>query len=343
MYVIAGDIGGTKTWLAIVARQDGAFVFLREQRFDSQKYPDFNLVVDEFLAAGKTPPLHSACFAVAGPVESHAGMASAQVTNLPWHLDSAALAARLHVAQVRLVNDFQAVARGIALLADEDFTVLHNGLAAERSVAGGTVAVIGAGTGLGHAVVVKRAGDDLVLPSEAGHIGFAPENEEQRALLEYWAERLQQDAHSGWPAPARVTPEHFLSGAGLARIFEFQQFRLKLPVHPDLFADMHAGDPAVAISRYGLSGTDKTAEKTLDLFAELYGSQAANLALICLASRVYIAGGIAPKILPKLKAGGFMRAFLHKAPMAHLLERALVCVVMNEKAALLGAARVAMA
>jgi len=328
MRVVAGDIGGTKTLLAVVEVVGHQFTILQEQRFDSAEFNDFSSILTAFLKQYhlKSQDFHALCLALAGPVHAIPGGWFSQITNLPWTLNSTHIAAQTGFSQVIFINDFAGVGYGILTLSEQDRVCLQSGTFQPNA----PLAVIGAGTGLGHAILVPLDhGDYRIVSSEAGHIGFAPENEEQLSLWRYLAQRYP-----------RVTPEHLVSGAGLVRIFEYYQSCDPKSVTSALRHDLSQGtDLPAIISRFGLSEQDPCATRTVRQFCALYGSMAANLALTCLAhGGVYIAGGIAPKILPALQHGEFLDSFLNKAPMSHLLHTMPVWVVNNEKVGLLGAA-----
>ncbi len=327
MKLLAGDLGGTKTLLCLAecAEVGGKPRVLHEQRLSSGEFPDFESLLRAFLrgAGEQSAELQGLCLAVAGPVEILAdGHRRSRITNLPWEVNTASLQADLH-CPATLLNDFESVGHGLAALEPGDLAPLQPG----RPVPGGTRLLLGAGTGLGQALLVSGEWGYQVLPTEGGHAGFAPEDAEQVALLTWLRRHL-----------ARVTWEHILSGAGLTRIFDFLCERLNQAPGAALETAMQREDPAAAISRFALEDNDPLALAALDLFIKLYGSQAGNLALGCLATGgVFIAGGIAPKILPQLQEGGFVRAFLDKSPMRHLLENMPVTVVTNERVGLLGA------
>lgn len=327
MKLLIGDIGGTKTLLQIVEFSDSSLKVIRQQRYASAAFNDFESVLNTFLAQTDSDSRHSlrlACFAVAGPIIRQ----QARVTNLPWRLDALSLAANLGLQQVRLINDFQAIAHGIELLNDDDFVELQAGREDPR----GTRVVVGAGTGLGQCIMVR--GDDrqtIAIASEGGHMDFAPVNEMQWGLHEHLKKQFN-----------RVTYEHLVSGPGLTRIYAFLHTEGYDMPSAQLQTAMQNGDPAEAISHFALTDQDKLAAKALEMFISLYGAYAGNLALSCLATGgVFIAGGIAPKMIDRLRQGDFMMAFCDKEPMADVLKAMPVRVVMNEHAGLLGAARVA--
>lgn len=312
MPILAADIGGTSTRLRLV---HGAET-LDEKDYSSQDYPDLNSILDNFIKANSPVDLQSACLAVAGPVRD----GTARVTNLPWEVHESLISEDFTIPQVRIINDFEAIGYALAILSPDDFYELQAG--SPDNV--GTRALIGAGTGLGVAIVTRCGERWQVLPGEGGHVDFAPRTAEQQALLDY----LQQQS-------ARVSVEMLLSGPGLERIYEF--ICTQNGINPD-----SVRRTAASISSTALIGRDPLAVKTLDLFVEIYGAQAGNLALTSLATGgVFIAGGIAPKILSLLKRGRFIEVFSDKPPMSELLHSMPVRVVLNTRSGLLGAVQVA--
>lgn len=312
MPILAADIGGTSTRLRLV---HGAET-LDEKDYSSQDYPDLNSILDNFIKANSPVDLQSACLAVAGPVRD----GTARVTNLPWEVHESLISEDFTIPQVRIINDFEAIGYALAILSPDDFYELQAG--SPDNV--GTRALIGAGTGLGVAIVTRCGERWQVLPGEGGHVDFAPRTAEQQALLDY----LQQQS-------ARVSVEMLLSGPGLERIYEF--ICTQNGINPG-----SVRRTAASISSTALIGRDPLAVKTLDLFVEIYGAQAGNLALTSLATGgVFIAGGIAPKILSLLKRGRFIEVFSDKPPMSELLHSMPVRVVLNTRSGLLGAVQVA--
>jgi glucokinase len=318
--LLAGDIGGTKTLLRLFEAGGGV---LAELRFDSASFPSLEQVVAGFLSDFPGRPIAAACFGVAGPVEG----GRAHITNLPWLIDAASIAAEFRIPQVRLINDFQAVAYGIEALDGQDLMTLQAGV----PQACGVRAVIGAGTGLGEGFMVWQGGCYEAFPSEGSHADFAPTDALQIELLKYLAERY-----------GHVSYERLLSGPGLVNIFDFLRDSRGQQATTELQSAMKAGDPAAAISDCAMGGNDDLAVSALSLFARIYGAEAGNLALKILArGGVYIAGGIAAQIMNKLKDGEFLRAFADKGRFAGLLGEIPVHVVLNPKVGLLGATRVA--
>ncbi|MGD8558191.1 MAG: glucokinase [Gammaproteobacteria bacterium] len=322
MRILAGDIGGTKTLLQLADYKDGEFSVLAEQRFDSAAFGTFEAVVEAFVTehGNKAQNLESACVGVAGPVSGQ----TAKVTNLPWQLDSQSLADQLGIARFSLINDFQAIGYGIEQLGADDLVTLQEG----HPVTGGTRAVIGAGTGTGHGILAWCNGAYQVLPCEAGHAGFAPANEEQTRLLRFLQSRFDV-----------VSVERVLSGPGIKNIFDFVCHQQQGQLSGVLQQALDSDDPTPMIVDDALQGGDPVAVKTLDLFIAIYGSAAGNLALTALATGgVYVAGGIAPRILSKLSDGAFMQAFNNKSKMQALLSAIPVKVINNPKVGLIGAA-----
>jgi glucokinase len=259
--------------------------------------------------------MRSACIGVAGPVKGH----TAKVTNLPWHLDARALQKQFNIEQIRLINDFQAVGYGIEMLGPDDVTQLQAGEPQPHGVR----AVIGAGTGLGHGILIWQQDRYEVFSSEAGHTSFAPTDELQMELLQYLHPRL-----------SNVSYETVCSGPGLENIYKFLLVKDKQPTSAAL--------TAAKITQAAFDQTDPLAQQALQMFIKIYGSQAGNLALTCLASGgVYIAGGIAPKILAALREGEFIKAFNNKSKMHDLLKTIPVSVVTNAEVGLLGTVAVA--
>jgi len=324
--VLAADVGGTKTALAL-ARAEGAWPgIVSEHVYSSQDHPSLEAVIAEFLsradARAHARDIAAACACIAGPVERD----RATTTNLDWTIDADSLAARFGIAAVELMNDFAAVAVGIGRLEADDLETLQTGRALEH----GARAVIGAGTGLGVALMSWTGGDYAVHASEGGHADFAPVDELQDGLLQY----LRREH-------GRVSYERVLSGAGLASIFEYLSTR-EAPSGEIREALKNAEDAAAVVSTFGLERRDPVAVRALDLFATVYGAFAGNVALTVLArGGIYIAGGIAPKIAGKLKDGTLVRAFTSKGRFSALLSTFPVKLVMNPKVGLYGALHLA--
>lgn len=323
MTILAGDIGGTKTLLQLSEHDKNGFQVRFEKRYVSTDYQQFETLLESFLdeavAQGAAPD--AACFGVAGPVNGR----TARTTNLPWSLDADQIESRFSIPRVRLINDFQSIGYGIEALQQDDMVTLQTG----TEVKHGTRVIIGAGTGLGHGLLVWQQDHYEVVASEGGHASFAPSDKLQIELLQYLHKRFD---HVSW--------ERVVSGPGLVNIFEFLRQAGKTEETNALHLARDNEDPAAAISRFALSGEDPLAMQSLDLFIRLYGAQAGNMALTGLATGgVYVAGGVAPKIIEKLKAGSFISAFVDKeASMQVLLKAMPVRVVINPRVGLLGSA-----
>lgn len=330
-HVLAGDIGGTKTLLAIAEVTASSCHTLYRQHYPSADYADFQPMLADFLAAAP-PEVRSAniaavCLGVAGPVRYDGAHQTAQITNLPWKLDNLALADYLQ-APTKLINDFEAIGYGIGALAPIDLVTLQAGKPEIR----GTRAVLGAGTGLGLALLIWRSGNYRIVPSEGGHADFAPFDAQTGRLWQTLSAQL-----------GRVSDETVLSGRGLERIFAFLQADTgQTPSAALQTALSSATDPAAVISQFALNHTDPLATAALTLFVQIYGALAGNFALTAKASGgLYLAGGIAAKILPVLQTDSFLQTFLAKSPMTLLLTQIPVSVVRTPDVGLLGAAWVA--
>lgn len=324
MRVLAADIGGTKTIVELADIIDGQHHAVFEQSFPSKIYADFSNLLEEFLQQAspllEAKPLMGACLGVAGPVR----VGRAQVTNLPWFIEGQEIAAMCGLDYVHLINDFQAVGYGVDGLPEHNFVTLQPG----RPQRHGARVIIGAGTGLGEGMSVWSDTGYNVLPSEGGHVDFAPVDAVQVELLQYLMARMD-----------RVTYERVISGPGLVRIYDFLAQKYPNWVDDELMDAMRQGDPSAAISEFALRGHCTIAEHALDIFVRIYGAQAGNLALTCLPTGgLFIAGGIAPKIISKLRGELFLNAFNAKSPMTELMKGIPVRVVMEPKVGLIGAA-----
>ncbi|AHK78361.1 glucokinase [Ectothiorhodospira haloalkaliphila] len=325
MKILAGDIGGTKTLLMLADVSDDRLTALARERYASADYPDLAPMVRAFLSDAGLPRdnIDAACFALAGPVARAQGVERARLTNLPWELESTRLAQDLGIPRVALLNDFEGIGHSLDDLPAE---ALHT-LQAGRAEPDGVRLVVGAGTGLG--VCIVPPGQPLqVLPTESGHADFAPANAAQDRLWQYVTD-----------LDGRCSREHLLSGRGLGRVAGFLVAQGQSPGQT-LSQALEGDDPAPVISQLALEGSDPVAVEAMDLFLAVYGGQTGDLALGCLPfGGVFIAGGIAPRLLPRMREGGFIEAFRSKPPMTHLLERMPVQVIGDTDAGLLGAAR----
>ncbi|ANB02328.1 glucokinase [Ectothiorhodospira sp. BSL-9] len=325
MKILAGDIGGTKTLLMLADVSDGRLTALARERYASADYPDLAPMVRAFLSDAGLPrdDIDAACFALAGPVVHQQGVDRARLTNLPWELESTRLAQDLGIPRVALLNDFEGIGHSLDDLPAEALHSLQTGQADPAGVR----LVVGAGTGLG--VCIVPPGQPLrVLPTESGHANFAPADARQARLWQYVTDQ-----------EGCCTREHLLSGRGLGRIARFLVAQGQTPGE-SLGPALEGDDPAPVISQLALEGSDPVAVEVVALFLAVYGGQTGDLALGCLPfGGVFIAGGIAPRLLPQMHEGSFIEAFCHKPPMTHLLERMPVQVIGDTDAGLLGAAR----
>lgn len=323
MLLLAGDIGGTTTRLAFFRGAGPGLETVAQSNYQSRGHGSLAAIVQAFVSEQQLMP-ERACFGIAGPVRAGRVL----TPNLPWLVDGSELAELLGLERICLLNDLQANAYGIPLLAEEDFAILNPG----QPDPTGTIAVISAGTGLGETMALWDGTAHRPLASEGGHADFAPRTELEAELLLYLR------AEHG-----RVSYERVLSGPGLRNIYRFLRDSRRLPENPVVVAEMNQGDPSAAISRAALAGNCSLCGQALDLFISLYGAEAGNLALRSLATGgVYVGGGIAPKIIARLQGPAFMHAFTAKGRLSPLLETIPVRVIRNERTALLGAGRCAL-
>lgn len=323
MKVLAGDIGGTNARLAVYEIELTRYKTLVAETFRSREHETLEGVVAGFMM-GHGIRCQRACFGVPGPVKD----GRVQTTNLPWLVETSKLATAAAVEAMAVINDLKAQAYGIAALAPEDFMVLNPG----SETATGNAALIAAGTGLGQAGLYWDGQAYHPFATEGGHTNFGPNGELQIALLAFLTGRF-----------GRVSWERIVSGPGLANTFDFL-LDYRGGGKPAWFDDEvgERGDPAPVITQAALQGRCEICAEALDLFVELYGAEAGNLALKMLAiGGVFLGGGIAPRIIEKLKEPPFLNAFLDKGRMRPLLEATPVRVMINESTALLGAARYA--
>ncbi len=319
--ILAGDIGGTKTNLAWFARNGDRLERLETHSFPSRDYPGLEPVLDAFLAIAPRP-LSSACFGIAGPVVGW----RCETTNLPWVVDTFNVRTHLNLEHVWLLNDLEALGYSIPVLESTELVTLQPGRAQR-----GNAALLAAGTGLGESFLFWNGRYHVPVPSEGGHSDFAPRNEWEIELLRFLAERY-----------GHVSYERILSGPGIVDLFDFIAFRGERPAEPVRIARDSGQDPAPAIATAGLDRSCPVSVQVLDRFVEIYGAEAGNMALKALSvAGVFIGGGIAPKLLPRLLDGGFLRGFLDKGRFRGLLEQMPVHIIQNQQAGMLGAARYA--
>jgi glucokinase len=327
--ILAGDIGGTNTALALFDRDpaSGALSELSSTNFPSAKHESFEEIVSLFLEEERRASglVDAACFGIAGAVLD--GRVS--TTNLPWNeIDATRLARLIGVAQVTLLNDLEATAYGMLALEESEFVDLNPDARVSRA---GTAVVIAAGTGLGAAQLIWDGSSHFAAAGEGGHADFAPRNEEEIQLHRF----LQAEVRG------RVSWERILSGRGLSSLYRFVRASAQLDEpEPAWLAERLADeDPSSVISELALADKDSACVRALELFSAIYGAEAGNMALRALAvGGVFLAGGIAPKILPFLKRGPFMSAFTDKGRFSDFMRKTPVRVATNDSAPVLGAA-----
>lgn len=319
--LLAGDIGGTKTKLALYESAGGALTPLRDATYPSSEYEGLEQILADFLEGLPSPPA-AACFGVAGPVQD----GRCKTTNLPWVIEESTLSARTGIASVRLLNDLQAMAYGLARLPAEELAEL-NPNAQPRT---GNIAVIAAGTGLGEAILYWDGKTHHAIATEGGHADFAPNSREQEGLLRYL--RVKFGGH--------VSYERIVSGPGLFNVYQHLREEGLAAESAEFHAALMAGgDPGQLISRFALEENNLLCREALRLFIRVYGAEAGNLALKSLAhGGVLIGGGIAAKILPAMANGEFMASFCQKGRFSEWMGTLSVKVALNPDAGLLGSA-----
>ncbi|MGB8260850.1 MAG: glucokinase [Terracidiphilus sp.] len=317
--ILAGDVGGTKVHLAFYDFIDGKLQYVRDERYPAKEYSGLEEIVREFLGGSL---VHAACFGVPGPVRN----GRLRLTNLPWTLDSRELSDSLAIDHVFLINDLEANGYGVAELAPDQIYTLSEGDSSQV----GNRALIAAGTGLGEGLLIWNGHSHVPYPSEGGHTDYAPRNEDEIDLL-----RFLKQKYSG-----RISFERVVSGMGLTNIYEFLRDVRGMEEPPELAERMAAADdPNAVITELALAARNEICEKAMDMFVSAYGAEAANLALKVLSvGGVYVGGGIAPRIIEKLKDGSFMKAFTDKGRMSQILVNMPVRIILESRAALLGAA-----
>jgi glucokinase len=341
--LLAGDTGGTKTILLVAEAtktESGStdLKMLYEERFVSAEFSDLVPMVQKFLTnaaaeLGHTPVPEKACFSIAGPVINN----TCHLTNLSWMLDGTRLQRDLNIPQVQLLNDFAAIGHGIPALSASDLETLQPGTPQSDA----PIAVIGAGTGLGQGFLIRQDQQYRVFSSEGGHTDFAPRSELEFQLLKYLRDKLSL---------SRISVERVVSGMGIVAIYQFLRDRQAIGESPEIASairtwEAEAGlteksiDPAAVIATAVAERQDPLARKTMELFTELYGAEAGNLALKLLPyGGLYIAGGVAAKNLELMKSGIFMSAMRDKGRMRPLMERIPVHVILNQNVGMIGAA-----
>jgi glucokinase len=319
--LLAGDIGGTKTDLAIFSVEGGPHSPVTQTQVHSADYPSLQALVTEFLRAAKTP-VERACFDVAGPVID----GRVKITNLPWVMDEASLAKDLNLKSVHLMNDLEAVARAVPILRPTDVTTLNVG----QQVSKGAIAVIAPGTGLGESFLAWDGSRYVSHSSEGGHADFAPTNDRQIGLLKYMLKRFDH-----------VSVEHVCSGIGIPYIYEYLRDIEQIPENPETAQLISAAtDRTAAITNAAFDEHHpcELCRATVDTFVSILASEAANMALKVMATGgIYLAGGIPLHIPRAAEELRFMDSFVRKGRFTQLMERIPVHVILN-RAALVGSA-----
>src|SRR5215510_1622183 len=317
--LLAGDIGGTKTDLAIFSVEGGPHSPLNQTQVHSADYPSLQALVTEFLEDVKTP-VERACFDVAGPVIN----GRVKITNLPWVIDEASLANDLKLKSVHLMNDLEAVARAVPILRPIDVATLNVG----QPVPKGAIAVIAPGTGLGESFLAWDGLRYVSYNSEGGHADFAPTNDRQIALLKYMLQRFDH-----------VSVERVCSGIGIPYIYEYLRDIEQIPEKPEIAQLIaSATDKTAAITNSGFeeNNPSELCTATIETFVSILASEAANMALKVMATGgVYVAGGIPLHLRRATSASRFLEAFKRKGRFTQLMEHIPAHVILN-RAALVG-------
>ncbi|XPV68221.1 MAG: glucokinase [Halarcobacter sp.] len=321
--ILAGDIGGTKTNLAIYDEKNLKVVLLEE--FKSKDFSSFEKLINQFLSKHKEYKIKKACFGIAGPIIEQ----RCKTTNLPWDIKQSDLQEQLNIKNVRLLNDLEATAYGMLYLEEKEFVNLNEYGRDTK----GNIAVIAAGTGLGEAILYFDGKDYFPIATEGGHSDFAPLTAQQDELLKWARDRFK----------GHVSVERIVSGMGISTIYDFlvdSNFALQANFMSNL--NKHS-DKSAMISKGALEFDDKLCKETMKLFCEIYAAEAGNLALKSMSvGGVLIGGGIAPKILPFLENEVFINTFFSKGRFEELMRGMKIKVALNDKTALLGTARYAM-
>jgi glucokinase len=321
--ILAGDVGGTKTALGLYSEVSGPGRPLAEEVFPSQDHSSLEEITTAFLERERPDHIEAACFAVAGPILS--GRAS--VTNLPWTVQDTTLSAALSISRIKLINDVQAVACSVPVLKKEDLLSLNTG----KPVTNGTVAVIAVGTGLGEAFLTWDGTSYLSHPTEGGHTDFGPADERQAGLLAFMGSKRN---HVSW--------EVVCSGIGIPNIYDYLASTGKYEGGKLPGGKLQSGgDRTPAIIGGALEGDPPCplCTDTLEMFVSILGAESGNLALKTMATGgLYLGGGIPPRVLKALEGGSFIEAFNSKGRLTPMMEKIPVHVILNHKAALMGAA-----
>jgi glucokinase len=320
--VLAGDVGGTKTNLALYDRRGSGLIPVRETSLQSRQFDSLEAAIQRFLESGPRQSIDAACLGVAGPVVEGRCVA----TNLPWIIDEQVLSQAIPAGKVRLLNDLEAAGYGVLVLPASELRTLQAGVPKR-----GSMAVIAAGTGLGEAMIVREGERHVVIATEGGHTDFAPRGDLEEDLLKYLRKEF-----------GRVSVERILAGPGFFNLYRFLRDTGWAKESPEVADKVRSGDPAAVITSRASSDGDPLCVKVVEMFVSIYGAEAGNLALKTLAvGGVVVAGGIAPRIIDWMTTGHFMTAFRDKGRLSPLMDGIPVQVALNPKAPLLGAAEVA--
>ncbi|MEA3522522.1 MAG: glucokinase [Campylobacterota bacterium] len=322
MRVLAGDIGGTKTSLAIFEVNGSKLEMIAQEKYPSSNYNSLDTIVEKFLATQENIP-RWASFGIAGPVRD----GIVKTTNLPWIIDAQKMADKIGFKKVWLLNDLEANAWGISALQERDFFVINKGKPNDK----GNAAIISAGTGLGQAGLYCSGEELHPFASEGGHSDFSPHSELEIALLGFLKKRYAKESHVSW--------ERLVSGMGIENIYDFFCEYHKVETPKWLAKEINSGDKAAAISKAAANNSCLTCNETFKLFIHLFGAEAGNHALKIMATAgVYIGGGIAPKNLQQFKNSSFMDSFCNKGRMREILQDIPVKIILNQQTALYGPA-----
>ena len=319
---LAGDIGGTKTNMGLFSMGKTRPISKVIKVYSSREAPNLEAIIGRFLK-NHSAPISSACFGIAGPVVNR----RCKATNLPWEISEDSLKRHFKWPNVRLINDLTATSLAIPLLSSREVISLNRAKARKRQ----NIALVAPGTGLGQALLVFNNGKYVPMSSEGGHADFSPNSKAEVRLWQYLHQRL-----------GHVSVERVLSGPGLLNIYLWLKDSGRYSEPPWLTRKLKEMDPARAITESAINENDPLCMESVNMFVSIFGAAAGNLALTGMATGgVFLGGGIPPKILPKLKEGLFIKAFTDKGRFRYLLERIPVKVILNDKAALLGAAKYA--
>lgn len=319
--ILAGDVGGTKVHLALYGFERGELVHIRDERYAAHEFNGLQEIVLRFLAESSNPEITAACFGVPGPVRG----GRLRLTNLPWVLDARELSAGLNITHLFLINDLEANGYGIPELKPDQILTLNQG----DPSAVGNRALVSAGTGLGEGVLVWNGKTHVPMASEGGHCDFAARNPLEMELLTWLMGKFD----------GRVSFERVVSGPGLTNIYTFLRDQKHMDEPEWLRQRMETEDPNAVIGEAGEAGESELCGKALEMFVASYGAEAGNMVLKVLATGgMYIGGGIAPKMLKTMQSGVFIQAFTDKGRLSELLVHTPLHIILESRAALIGAA-----